>query len=73
MEEKLSTECQHHWVIGSPNGPTSTGICKLCGEQSEFRNSMQGSGWDREIQAVAPLSEASRLGRRERVEQALSI
>ncbi len=48
MEEKLSTECQHHWVIGSPNGPTSTGICKLCGEQSEFRNSMQGSGWDRE-------------------------
>ena len=24
------------------------GECKLCGAQAEFRNSIPGSGWDRE-------------------------
>ncbi|MBI4305503.1 MAG: hypothetical protein HY678_04210 [Chloroflexi bacterium] len=40
--------CQHHWQIASPNGPTSIGTCKLCGEQREFRNSIPGGGWERE-------------------------
>lgn len=40
--------CQHHWQIASPNGPTSIGTCKLCGEQKEFRNSIPGGGWERE-------------------------
>jgi len=31
--------CQHHWIIASPHGPTSTGRCKLCGASREFRNS----------------------------------
>jgi hypothetical protein len=35
-------------MIESPNGPTSVGTCRNCGAQSEFRNSMPGSGWDRE-------------------------
>ena len=43
-------ECTHHWVIDQPNGPTSRGVCKLCGEHSEFRNSMPGTGWDRNNQ-----------------------
>ena len=46
QEETLS-DCKHHWLIESPNGPTSQGVCKLCGMQSEFKNSMPGSGWDR--------------------------
>ena len=47
MVEELS-ECQHHWVIDSPNGPTSVGVCKHCGKNGEFRNSIQSSGWDRD-------------------------
>lgn len=43
-----ASDCQHHWMIASPNGPTSMGECKLCGAQAEFRNSIPGSGWDRE-------------------------
>ncbi len=31
--------CPHYWVIESANGPTSHGICKICGEKREFRNS----------------------------------
>ena len=44
----VTTECMHFWIIDQPNGPTSVGVCKLCGETQEFRNSIQGSGWDRD-------------------------
>ena len=47
-DEEIGSECRHHWLIESPNGPTSRGVCKLCGERGEFRNSMPISGWDRE-------------------------
>jgi hypothetical protein len=47
-EETTGSECEHFWMIESPNGPTSIGTCQTCGEKSEFRNSMPGSGWDRE-------------------------
>ena len=30
--------CKHHWVIEPPNGPTSKGVCKLCGELKLFDN-----------------------------------
>ena len=45
-QEQLESDCKHHWVIGSPNGPTSEGVCKICGERSEFRNSTDGMRWD---------------------------
>jgi hypothetical protein len=31
--------CRHRWLIASPNGPTSEGICRLCGARRAFRNS----------------------------------
>ena len=40
--------CRHHWVIASPNGPTSQGVCKFCGTEREFRNSLPGGGWERD-------------------------
>ena len=46
-EQEPLSDCEHHWVIESPNGPTSTGVCKVCGSKSEFKNSIPGSGWDR--------------------------
>ena len=48
VEEGTISDCEHHWIIDQPNGPTSTGTCKACGAKSEFRNSIPGSGWDRD-------------------------
>jgi len=47
MNESLSTrslperpdECRHRWLIASPNGPTSEGVCRVCGARRDFRNS----------------------------------
>ena len=33
--------CTHHWIIDFPDGPTSFGKCKLCGETAEFTNDLQ--------------------------------
>jgi hypothetical protein len=30
--------CPHYWLIEPPRGPTSMGICKLCGAIKEFDN-----------------------------------
>lgn len=42
--------CTHHWIIDSPIGPISKGVCKICGEQREFcnqwrPNNSMTSGW----------------------------
>ena len=39
--------CAHHWVIDSPNGPTSSGVCKLCGATQDFVNSIGSVGWEK--------------------------
>ena len=36
----------HHWMIESPNGPTSRGTCKVCGVIREFKNSIQITSWE---------------------------
>jgi len=40
--------CQHHWLIETPRGSTSTGRCKVCGEQRDFRNSATDHLWEGE-------------------------
>jgi len=47
-------QCRHHWLIESPQGRTSMGMCKLCGAQKEFSNSATDFLWEDE-----PLSELS--------------
>jgi len=49
--------CRHHWLIESAQGPTSMGMCKLCGAQREFKNSATDFLWEDE-----PLSELSHGG-----------
>lgn len=39
--------CKHHWMIESPNGVESRGICKICGAMKSFSNSWQYSSWAR--------------------------
>ena len=38
--------CNHYWLIESPNGPTSKGECKHCGEERVFKNSIQITSWE---------------------------
>ncbi len=38
-------ECQHHWVIQAADGPTSPGVCRLCGERREFKNYVESATW----------------------------
>ena len=36
-----SVTCRHHWLIETPEGPTSRGICRLCGEERVFENDFE--------------------------------
>jgi hypothetical protein len=47
-ETVAETECRHHWLIETPHGATSMGMCKLCGAQKEFRNSAYDRLWEDE-------------------------
>ncbi len=39
-----TTQCPHHWIIATPEGPLSKGRCRLCGEEREFSNSAETHG-----------------------------
>jgi hypothetical protein len=39
-------DCRHHWIIEAPRGALSTGRCKLCGQERQFRNSASDYIWD---------------------------
>jgi hypothetical protein len=46
LKEKKSavaTACRHYWHIETASGPTSRGVCKICGEEREFLNSWSSS------------------------------
>ena len=55
--------CVHHWLIEAPNGNTSSGTCKLCGEvrKDYFLNSMEQVGWS----SVKPKNPVKRNKKRE--------
>ena len=56
------SECAHHWLIGPPNGPTSSGVCKLCGAEGRFKNSADHVGEDGRVD-LAPEGYESRSER----------
>ena len=35
---QVTEQCVHHWIIEPPDGPTSNGVCKICGSIKEFEN-----------------------------------
>lgn len=43
--EVYQDTCQHWWVIESPHGSMSKGVCKKCGEVREFLNSFPERTW----------------------------
>jgi len=40
---KKTSTCAHHWMIESPDGTTSTGVCNLCGTVKQFINSYEAA------------------------------
>jgi hypothetical protein len=38
--------CAHYWIIESPQGPISKGVCKYCGAVSEFSNYVPYPSWE---------------------------
>jgi len=42
--EKFRTDCVHYFICSPPNGPTTIGVCKLCGAKKEMRNSIEEEG-----------------------------
>ena len=47
-----TTQCAHHWLIETADGPVSKGECQLCGEEREFSNSVgyMVSNWQHKTQ-----------------------
>ncbi len=43
--------CRHWWVIGDNDGPTSIGVCKLCGAVKEHPNVVD---WTRVVSRWGP-------------------
>jgi len=42
LEETVAeVKCSHYWIIEPPQGLTSMGVCKLCGEEREFKNRLR--------------------------------
>ncbi len=60
-ETTESSTCRHHWVIDSPAGPVSNGICRLCGEVREFRNSLEDSYWRGDDVTLGHVSTGGRI------------
>ena len=40
-----SLVCSHHWLIQAADGPTSVGVCRICGETREFKNYVETATW----------------------------
>ena len=40
-----SLVCRHHWLIQAADGPTSAGICRICGENRDFKNYVETATW----------------------------
>ena len=39
-------QCCHHWMIEPDNGPVSLGVRSNCGEDREFKNTIDLERWD---------------------------
>jgi hypothetical protein len=44
--------CAHYWIIESPQGPVSKGVCRYCGAVSEFSNYMPYPSWEGKMSKI---------------------
>ena len=54
--------CTHYFIIPAPNGSSSIGVCRLCGETREMLNSFEtdNTTWRRTIKGQ---SDAAKRGK----------
>ena len=45
MGKKTNSTHIHTWILESPNGPTSLGTCRVCGQQRDFPNALKETGY----------------------------
>lgn len=43
---RVQAQCVHHWVIESPNGRESVGVCRHCQKERTFQNSNEQVMWE---------------------------
>ena len=41
VEEQNDSACPHHWIIEPAQGSVSRGVCQVCEEVREFKNSIE--------------------------------
>lgn len=49
QKHAAKVKCIHYWIIESPHGPTSIGVCKLCGATSKFQNYLPFPSWEGKV------------------------
>lgn len=42
---RATKDCQHRWVIETPHGATSRGLCRRCGATKRFPNAPEQPIW----------------------------
>lgn len=47
-----ATACRHHWMIETPNGVTSRGVCKRCGLERDFPSAGSDATPNRQQRAI---------------------
>jgi hypothetical protein len=57
--------CVHHWLIETPNGRESTGLCKRCGATKSFANSTEQVMWEQTNTLRNDLNRAHRSSKSE--------
>ena len=55
-------DCRHHWIIETPGGTVSSGRCRLCGEETQFPNSVNDYKWNDYERVVGLSRTRQRLG-----------
>jgi len=58
-ENEENSECRHHWVIESPTGPISRGICRRCDAVKEFKNYIETVPWGEDSQTSSKYATAT--------------
>ena len=47
--------CKHYWILPEPAGEISKGVCKYCGEEKTFPNSLSDDDYKRYFPVYVPL------------------
>ena len=46
QRNRSSKLCEHRWVIETPHGKTSRGLCRRCGATKRFPNAAEDALWE---------------------------